>query len=67
MYEFTAGELDNIRAGLGALRKRITDRIKHNEKYIDRPNSPRHIENQRRRLERVDDLLTRLNTTENDC
>lgn len=55
--ELTAAELDDIRAGLGALRKKITDRIKNNEKNIDRPGSSRHLEYNRRRLERIDALL----------
>lgn len=59
-YEFTATELDDIRAALGVLRKKIADRIKNNEKNIDRPNASRHLEYNRRRLERIDALSEKI-------
>ncbi|MBR0281265.1 MAG: hypothetical protein IJQ81_06700 [Oscillibacter sp.] len=61
--EFTAGEIETLCAGLGALSKRIRDRIKYNTKHTENPNSPRHLEHNTRRLEKVVALCNKLNET----
>ena len=55
---------DLLCAGLGALSKRVKDRIKNNDKYPDRPNSAKHKAHNEARLQVIEALLQTLKTIE---
>lgn len=57
-------QVDLLCAGLGALSKRVKDRIKNNDKYPDRPNSAKHKAHNEARLQEIETLLQTLKTIE---
>lgn len=52
----TPPQVDLIKAGLGALTKRVKDRIKHNERHPENPNQQKHINSNTARLQRIKEL-----------
>ena len=75
--EITPEELDTLCAGLGKLRKKIVDRIKCNRRHLATLEETResariaaainrHIRHNTERVEEVDALLLKLNSTNNE-
>lgn len=56
----TAEERDTLLAALYKLRKQCASRIKCNEAHPDRPNTLKHIEYNRARIARIDNLFNQI-------
>ena len=56
----TAEERDTLLAALYKLRKQCASRIKCNEAHPDRPNTFKHIEYNRARIARIDNLFNQI-------
>lgn len=56
----TAEERDTLLAALHKLRKQCASRIKCNEAHPDRPNTLKHIEYNRARIARIDNLFNQI-------
>lgn len=63
--ELTPPQVDLLRAGLGALTKKVNDRIKNSRKNLDhRPNATKHLAHNELRLQEIEALMGKLKEKE---